>query len=81
MRDGIEYLQDKGSYALLDRELENHLFITLRGARFLIFGPGPILAHTIAKEHEINMVRLVMVGKLNNIPEERIVARLPMLYV
>jgi V/A-type H+-transporting ATPase subunit C len=81
VHEGIEYLQDKGSYARLDRELESQLLGTLRGARFLIFGPGPILAHTIAKEHEINMVRLVMVGKMNKIPEERIVARLPILYV
>jgi V/A-type H+-transporting ATPase subunit C len=81
VNDGIEYLQHKGSYALLDRELENQLVQTLRGARFLIFGPGPLLAHTMAKEHEISMVRLVMVGKLNKIPSERIVARLPTLYV
>jgi V/A-type H+-transporting ATPase subunit C len=81
VREGIEYLQERGSYALFDRELENLLLVTLRAARFLIFGPGPILAQTIAKEHEVHMVRLVMVGKLNKIPEERIVARLPMLYV
>ena len=80
VRDGIEHLQDRGSYALLDRELESQLFSTLRGARFLVFGPGPIIAHTVAKEHEISMVRLVMVAKSNRIPEERIVARLPVLY-
>jgi V/A-type H+-transporting ATPase subunit C len=81
VHEGIEYLQRQGSYALLDRELENQLVQTLRAARFLIFGPGPLLAHTMAKEHEVSMVRLVMVGKLNTIPSERIVARLPTLYV
>ncbi len=78
--DGIAYLQERNSFAALDRELENMLVATLQGTRFVFFSPSPIIAFVLAREHEVSMVRLVMVAKINRIPSELIVARLSMLY-
>lgn len=81
LREGLLYLEDQGSYAALDRELENLLMNSLRASRFTIFGAGPLLAHVFAREHEVRMVRLIMVAKMNNIPTDRLIARLSVLYV
>ncbi|MBN1425858.1 V-type ATPase subunit [Candidatus Fermentibacteria bacterium] len=80
VREGLAYLQEKNSYAVLDRELENLLIGTLRETRFVFFSPAPIVAFLLAREHEVRMIRLVMVAKINRIPAELIAARLPMLY-
>jgi V/A-type H+-transporting ATPase subunit C len=40
------------------------------------FGPEPILAYLLAKELEGRLVRLIMVGKINNLPKETIKERL-----
>jgi len=81
LRDGLAYLEENGSYSVLDRELENILIGFLHQSKFAVFGPAPLICHILAREHEVRMVRLVMKAKINKIPVERIVARLSMLYV
>jgi len=80
VQEGLAYLNERKSYAVLDRELENLLVTKLRETRFVFFSPAPIVAFVLAREHEVNMVRLVMVAKINGIPSDLIVARLSMLY-
>lgn len=80
VREGVAYLREKNSYAVLDRELENLLIGTLRETRFVFFSPAPVVAFVLARELEVSMVRLIMVAKINQIPAELIVARLPVLY-
>ncbi len=81
LRHGIDYLHERGSCTLIDRELEDLLTTTLRRTRTEVFGPGPVLAHAFAREHEVAMIRMIMVAKLNRIPVDRILDRLSMLYV
>ena len=81
LRDGLTYLDEQGSYSVLDRELENILIGHLIQSKFAVFGPAPLICHVLAREHEVRMVRLIMSAKINKIPVERIVARLSMLYV
>lgn len=45
-------------------------------SRFISFGPEPIFAYLVAKEKEISVVRLILVGKLNNIPATKLRERL-----
>lgn len=80
VREGLAYLHERRSYAALDRELENVLIAKLRETKYVFFSPAPIIAFVLAREHEVNMVRLVMVAKINRIPSDLVVARLPMLY-
>ena len=81
LREGLTYLEEKESYSVLDRELENILIGYLQQTKFTVFGPAPLISYVFAREHEVRMVRLVMSAKINRIPTERIVARLSMLYV
>jgi V/A-type H+-transporting ATPase subunit C len=53
----------------------------IRDAKYVTFGPEPILAYIYAKESEIKNLRIIMVGKINNIPSEVIRERLREVYV
>ena len=53
----------------------------MREAKFIPFGVEPLLAYIYAKETEIKVVRIIMVGKLNNISGEVIRERLRDIYV
>ena len=53
----------------------------MKGAKLATFGPDRILSYIYAKETEIKVIRIIMVGKLNNIAEEVIRERLRDLYV
>ena len=39
----------------------------LKAAKYVTFGPEPIFAYIAAKETEIKIIRIIMVGKLNNV--------------
>ena len=53
----------------------------IKGARLVTFGPDRILSYIYAKETEIKIIRIIMVGKLNNISQEVIRERLRDSYV
>ena len=53
----------------------------MKEAKFIPFGGEPLLAYIYAKETEIKVVRIIMVGKLNNISPEVIRERLRDIYV
>ena len=40
----------------------------LKRAKYIVFGPEPVFAYGLAKRKELNMVRLLGVGKINQIP-------------
>ena len=45
------------------------------------FTLGPIMAYSIARQNEINTVRIILSGKLNNIDDSIIRERLRTMYV
>ena len=45
------------------------------------FGIGPLAAYLIARENEIKTVRIILSGKLNELPEESIRERVREMYV
>ena len=53
----------------------------MKAAKIIPFGVEPFLAYIYAKETEIKIIRIIMVGKLNNIAAEVIRERLRDIYV
>ena len=53
----------------------------MKSGKLVTFGPERILSYIYAKETEIKIIRIIMVGKLNNIAEEVIRERLRYIYV
>jgi vacuolar-type H+-ATPase subunit C/Vma6 len=74
-------LEGRGTFIVLEREIEDFLMNYLREAKKLTFGPEPVFAYGLAYERELNLVRLVGVGKINGVPAGIIKERISGTYV
>lgn len=74
--EGIKYRQENRSWSELERLADNYLLSYLRRAKYIVFGLEPLIAYLLARENEIKMIRIIMVGKLNGMPEDLIRGRL-----
>lgn len=74
--DSVEQYKESGSFSVVDNEKDVYLRRLNSDSRFISFGPEPIFAYLVAKEKEISVVRLILVGKLNNIPATKLRERL-----
>ncbi len=74
--DSVEPYKESGSFSVVDNEKDIYLRKLNSDSRFISFGPEPIFAYLVAKEKEISVVRLILVGKLNNIPSTKLRERL-----
>lgn len=81
IKDGIENFKESNSASLLEKLSDNYIMDLMKGARLVTFGPDRILSYIYAKETEIKIIRIIMVGKLNNISQEVIRERLRDSYV
>jgi V/A-type H+-transporting ATPase subunit C len=91
MDDIIRYLEETeyagGAQALADsssafeRWCDNRIIETIRPQKFNAFSVGPLVAYIIARQNEIKTVRIVLTGKLNNLPDEAIRERIREMYV
>ncbi len=74
-------LVENETFIALEREFENFLMIYLRKAKYIVFGPEPVFAYALAKKRELQLLRLLGVGKLNQIPAEMLKQRMSETYV
>ncbi|MBW6409144.1 V-type ATP synthase subunit C [Clostridium weizhouense] len=81
IKSGIEHYTKTGSVSLLEKLVDNHIMSMMKDAKIIPFGVEPLLAYIYAKETEIKIIRIVMVGKLNNISAEVVRERLRDIYV
>lgn len=74
-------LEKRETFVELERGIEDFLIIYLRRAKYIVFGPEPVFAYGLAKKKELSLVRLLGVGKLNQIPVEILKERISETYV
>ena len=67
VRMGLEEYIKTGKLSVLEKLSENYIMKNLKPAKYVTFGPEPIFAYIVAKETEIKIIRIIMVGKLNNV--------------
>ncbi|MCB2292470.1 V-type ATP synthase subunit C [Clostridium algoriphilum] len=67
VRLGLEEYIKTGKLSVLEKLSENSIMKDLKPAKYVTFGAEPIFAYIAAKETEIKIIRIVMVGKLNNV--------------
>lgn len=79
--EGIKYWKEDGSWSELERLSDNHILNFLRRAKHIVFGLEPLIGYLIARENEIKMLRMIMVGKLNNLQRELVRRNLRDTYV
>ncbi|MDD5731187.1 MAG: V-type ATPase subunit, partial [Candidatus Omnitrophica bacterium] len=80
LRDAINQLQKENSFLGVEKASADYLINVLKQAKYLSFGPEPVLAYYYAKVNEINLVRMVILGKLNDVPGITLKERLNEVY-
>ena len=81
LKQGIDEYVASGSASLLEKLVDNYIMNMMKNAKMIAFGGEPLLAYIYAKETEIKVIRIIMVGMLNNITGEVIRERLRDVYV
>ncbi|NPV54426.1 MAG: hypothetical protein HPY71_13070 [Firmicutes bacterium] len=81
IEDGLKRLAVDGSLSYFEKARDVYLLNYLKRAKYVAFGPEPLIGYLLAKENEIRMLRIILVGKANGLPRETIRERLRDVYV
>lgn len=81
IRLGLEEYSKTNNISYFEKLSENYIMEFVKKAKYVSFGVEPLIGYIIAKETEIKILRIIMVGKLNNIAPEVIRERLRDVYV
>ncbi|MBF4806718.1 MAG: V-type ATP synthase subunit C [Pseudoleptotrichia goodfellowii] len=73
---GMEVFSENGRLSELEKIADNYLLELNKESKYIVFGPEPLFTYLVAKEREINAVRMIMVSKINNINSEKVKERL-----
>ncbi len=74
-------LAEQKTFIVMEREIENFLIRFWRRAKEITFGPEPVLAYAMARLREINLMRIITIGRMVKVPQELIKERLSETYV
>lgn len=81
IEEGISsYLKTK-RLTKFEKLSDDYVFEIAKRGKYIAFGIEPIIGYILAKENEIKAIRMIMVGKINEIPNEVIRERLRDVYV
>ena len=81
LKFGIDEFSKTGRLNKFEMLSDNFIMNFIKDAKYVSFGAEPLLAYIYAKENEIKIVRIIMVGKLNNRAADVIRERLRDIYV
>ena len=70
-----------GSLVAFERECDNAVMAYLHSARYVAFGEEPLVAYVAAREADIMAIRIILAGKVQELPNEEIRERLRACYV
>ena len=80
LKEAIEKAMNEKSFAALEKAQADYMISVLRGAKTITFGPEPVLAYFFARVNEINLIRLLILGKMNGVRDEIIKERANAVY-
>jgi V/A-type H+-transporting ATPase subunit C len=72
---------EKGIMSTYEKLSDNYILDFVKKHKYSVFDVEPLVGYLFAKENEIRNVRIIMTGKINNIPGEIIKERLRETYV
>ncbi len=72
IKDAVKGYEDDKSFVKLDKLSYDHLNNYIQSAKRIALGPEPIFAYFWAKKNNAQVIRSVMVGKLNEVQPEDI---------
>ena len=81
VEEGISYYIKTKSLTRFEKLSDDFIFELAKKGKYVAFGIEPLVGYLIAKENETKIIRMIMVGKINEIPNELIKERLRDVYV
>ncbi|MDI6601084.1 MAG: V-type ATP synthase subunit C [Thermoanaerobacteraceae bacterium] len=81
VEQGVKSWLESGSSMEMERLCDNYLLEYAMQGKFAAFGTKPIWGYILGKLNEVRLLRIVMVGKLNDIAKDLISERLRDVYV
>jgi V/A-type H+-transporting ATPase subunit C len=81
VKAGIEEFSKSGELGTVEKHGDDYLIENLKKSELVSFGPEPVIAYILSVENEIRMLRIVLTGKKNDVPPDKIKERLRDLYV
>ncbi|MCI5698142.1 MAG: V-type ATPase subunit [Clostridiales bacterium] len=81
LEKGAVQIVEKGDFSLLEKLCSDALMEYNKAAKYESFGIAPIVAYWLAKEVEIDNLRIILLGKKVGLPPESIIERLREPYV
>jgi len=73
---GINFYQKNNSLMELEKLKDNFVLNFTKIGKYITFGIEPLIGFITAKENDLKNIRIIISGKLNNIPEDKIKERL-----
>jgi V/A-type H+-transporting ATPase subunit C len=81
IEEGLESYEKNKTLTRLEKLADDYIFNIAKKGKVIAFGIEPLVGYLMAKENEAKIIRIIMVGKMNNIPNEIIRERLRDVYV
>ena len=81
VEEGISNYMRTKSLTRFEKLSDDFIFELAKKGKYVAFGIEPLIGYLMAKENETKIIRMIMVGKINEIPNELIRERLRDVYV
>ena len=81
IEEGISNYVKTKSLTKFEKLSDDYIFELAKKGKYVAFGIEPLVGYLMAKENEVKIIRMIMVGKINEIPNELIRERLRDVYV
>lgn len=81
LEEGLESYARTKTLTRLEKLADDYIFSIAKKGKYVAFGIEPLVGYLMAKENEAKIIRIIMVGKMNNIPNDIIRERLRDVYV
>jgi len=81
VEEGIQAYQKTDTLTRFEKLADDFLLAHMKRAKYATFGLEPLAGYLLAKENELKVIRIIMVGKINQLPAEEIKERLRDVYV
>ncbi len=80
LQDGVQAYQKEGSFSSWEKLVDDFEIEFLKQSRLVALGVEPLFAYLLAKENEVKVLRILLVGKLNHLAKPEISKRIRRLY-
>ena len=77
---GGQELKERGSFTEIEKLLDDALIAYVRNAKYISFGIEPLIGYAVGKQTEIKNVRILLSGKLAELPPETLRERMREVY-